>query len=107
MLFIAQFPRGKAKDRRRDIVRGMHEVLAAPTLRRVEMRRPRTGIELRRHYAAQFAIVYAWFEPTLIHPHGVISIRAIRHWRIRNVFTGVQERGSRGGGLVLNDSRVD
>jgi hypothetical protein len=82
----------------------MHELMAAPKMRRVETRRPRTGIELRRHYAAQFAIVYAYFEPDLVHPHGVVSIRAIRHRRIRNVFTGVREPGFHGGGgLVLED----
>jgi plasmid stabilization system protein ParE len=101
--FIKQFPRGKANERKRDIVRGLHEIRNAPYLRRVEARRPGKHIDLRRHFAAQFAIIYAYFESDAEYPYGLISIRAIRHQRIRNVFTGVQEPGLRsGGGLVIN-----
>jgi hypothetical protein len=82
----------------------MREIRTTPMLRRVEVRRPRTGIALRCHFAAQFAIVYAFFEPDSAYPDGLVSIRAIRHQRIRNVFTGVQERGFHsGGGLILED----
>jgi plasmid stabilization system protein ParE len=102
--FVGQFPRGKPEERKRDIFRGMREVLVAPTLRRVEARRPRTGIDLRRHAAAQFVLIYAYFEPDLVYANGIVSIRAIRHRRVRNVFTGVQEPGLRGGaGLMLED----
>jgi hypothetical protein len=81
----------------------MREILAAPTLRRVEARRPKTGIELRRHAAAQFVLIYAYFAPDSVYASGIVSIRAIRHRRVRDVFSGVQERGFHSdGGLILD-----
>jgi len=106
--FIGGFPRGRVDDRERDIVRGIGEVLSSPKRRRAEARRANSGVELRRHYVAQFAIVYAWFEPNAEFPNGVVSIRAVRHRRVRNVFLGVKDSAApdqlTSSGLVLEDS---
>jgi predicted phage gp36 major capsid-like protein len=53
--------------------------------------RPETGIELRRCISAQFAIVYAYLRPTERFDMGVVSIRAVRHSRVKDVFAGVNE----------------
>lgn len=88
--FVARIPRGKPADRRNDLIRGLEFVREFPERNPVEVRR-RTGIELRKHYARQFAIVYSWFKPNEDCPGGEVSIRAVRHWRVRNVFLGVRE----------------
>jgi hypothetical protein len=36
-------------------------------------------------------IVYAYFKPTTSRPNGLVSIRAIRHRRVRDVFLGVRD----------------
>jgi hypothetical protein len=53
---------------------------------------PLTGLELRRCNAAQFAIVYAYLRPTERFPQGIVSIRAVRHVREKDVFEGVKEQ---------------
>ena len=73
---------------------GIRKVLQRPQLHRVQARRPSTGLELRSRNAAQFAIVYAYIEPSDILPSGIVSIRAIRHRRAKNIFTGVREPSS-------------
>jgi hypothetical protein len=65
--FIARPPWGKAAGRRQDILRGIGDVQFAP---KRNADRPETGVELRRHSVAQFAIVYAYFEPNTEFPHG-------------------------------------
>jgi hypothetical protein len=89
--FIARQPWGKAGDRRRDILRGIRETRFEPKRNAIKARRRDTGLELRRHNAAQFAIIYAYFEPDPEFPNGVVSIRSVRHRRVRNVFGGVRE----------------
>jgi hypothetical protein len=89
--FVAQHPWGRPSDRAMDIVLGIEKALSGPELNRVRSRRPSPGVELRRCNAAQFAIVYAYLRPTTEFPHGVVSIRAIRHSRARDVFLGVRE----------------
>ena len=89
--FIARQPRGKPSDRESDICLGIGRVLLRPESNRVESWRPETGIELRRCKAAQFAIVYAYLRPTVSSTGGVVSIRAVRHSRVEDVFSGVKE----------------
>jgi len=89
--FIARQPWGNTADRRRDIFRGIEGVQFAPKRNAVKARRRSTGVELRRHNVAQFAIVYAYFEPDAEFPNGVVSIRGVRHQYVRNVFAGVKE----------------
>lgn len=90
---IGRQPWGQPTARLQDIQACIQEILARPTVSKVYVRRRDTGIELRRRGIRQFAIVYAYFPPDAVSPHGLVSIRAIRHRRIRNVFTGVRESG--------------
>jgi hypothetical protein len=89
--FIARQPWGKPDERRRDIRRGIAEALLAPKLNPVKLRRPSKGLELRCRKAAQFMVIYAYMPPSRKFPNGVVSIRAVRHRRVRNIFGGVKE----------------
>ena len=40
---------------------------------------------------SQFAFIYAYVWPSVEFPHGVVSIRAVRHVLVQNVFAGVKE----------------
>ena len=89
--FIARQPWGKRCDREREIYEGIWEIRMAPEHHKVIVRRPSDGVELRRYNAGQFAIIYAYLRPNAKFPLGVVSIRAVRHVRVRNVFSGVKE----------------
>ena len=89
--FINRQPWGKPNDRLRDIYRGIAKVWRDPTLCPVRARAPSTGLELRRRGSAQFVIIYAYRTPDARFPQGIVSIRAVRHRRVRNVFAGVRE----------------
>ncbi len=91
LAFIARQPWGKAQDRRLDIKRGIRAVLRAPLANAVKVCRPQSGIRLRRHRVAQFVIIYAYLTPDDSFPNGAVSIRAIRHQRVKDVFLGVKE----------------
>ena len=93
--FIARQPWGNASDRERGIDRGILEILRWPELNKVRVRRRRLGLELRRHNAAQFTINYAYIPPNSEFPRGMVTIRAVRHTRARNVFSGVREPSPR------------
>ena len=84
--FVGQQPRGKPNNRKLDIRRGIEQARSRPESNRVGVSRPSTGIELRRCNVAQFVIVYAYLRPGADHPYGVVSIRAVRHLRFRDVF---------------------
>lgn len=89
--FVARQPWGKPHDRRLDIRRGIEKVLLRPESNRVGAWRPVTGLQLRGCRAAQFVIIYAYLLPTTQFPRGVVSIRAVRHSRVKDVFEGVKE----------------
>ena len=89
--FISNQPWGRPDERRKDIARAVDAILRWPTLGAILVRRPSEGLELRRRRAAQFAIIYAYFPPGPQFPAGCVSLRAIRHRRVRNVFHGVKE----------------
>jgi hypothetical protein len=36
-------------------------------------------------------VIYAYLPPSRKFPDGVVSIRAVRHRRVRNIFDGVRE----------------
>jgi len=89
--FVRRQPWGKPRDRKLDIRRGIAKVCTYPEDNRAELRLPESGLWLRRCRAAQFVIVYAYLasrEPSL---PDVVSIRAVRHVRVANVFDGVRE----------------
>jgi hypothetical protein len=91
LAFVARQPWGKPSDRESDICLGIERALLRPEANRVESWRPETGLELRRCKAAQFAIVYAYLRPTERFARGVVTIRAVRHSRVEDVFAGVKE----------------
>jgi hypothetical protein len=89
--FVGRQPWGKPKDRLHDINREIGKVLCDPARAPVRARRPSSGVDLRRCNAAQFVIVYAYIPPNRKFRFGAVSIRAIRHRRVANVFSGVRE----------------
>jgi hypothetical protein len=91
LAFIARQPWGDPIGRKKDIQRGIAQILEEPGWNKVSIRRRTTGIELRRHNVAQLSIIYAYTAPNAEHPHGLVSTRAIRHRRVNNVFPGVRE----------------
>jgi hypothetical protein len=89
--FIADQRWGDPHGRRLDIFYAMDLICVLPQGRRVEHTRKSSGARLRRCSAAQFVVIYAYFKPTKPWPTGLVSIRAIRHRRVRNVFSGVRD----------------
>jgi len=89
--FVRRQPWGKPADREHDIDVAIEKIREFPRRCRVTVRRRWRGVELRRFGAAQFVIVYAYFRPSARFPEGLVSIRAVRHRRERNVFAGVRE----------------
>ena len=90
--FIARQLWGKPTDRRLDIWRGIERALALPEANRAEVWRSQQGFWLRRCNAAQFVIVYAYLPPREGSARGVVSIRAFRLSRVRDVFAGVRSQ---------------
>lgn len=56
-----------------------------------ELRRAGSGLWLRRRRAAQFVIVYAYIPAKAPGSQDMVSISAIKHGRVANVFHGVRE----------------
>lgn len=81
--FVAQQPRGRPHDRALDICFGIEKALMRPESNRISVWRPSAGIGLRRCSAAHFVIVYAYLPATIRFPRGVVSIRAVRHSRVK------------------------
>ena len=92
-LFVARQRWGNPDERLREIIRGMRVLRENPLRNSVRSRRPRAGLEYRRHNVAQFAIVYVYLKPCDALPHGMVSIRAIQHSQMDNVLWQVRERG--------------
>ena len=91
LAFVAKHSSGRPLARWHDIRQGIDRICLHPRLHGVVVRRTKSGVELRRHYAAQFVIIYTYLEPNAITPLGEVSIRAIRHRRVRNPFGGVKD----------------
>lgn len=89
--FVREQPYGNAIMRASEIYRAIRAILRGPELNEVTMRRKDSGIELRRYNVRQFVVVYAYFAPSVTYPNGMVSIRAVRHSRVRDVFRGVRE----------------
>ena len=89
--FVARNPWGKPRDRGRDIWRAIAHALERPGSNRILVWRDPPGIHLRRINAAQFVVIYAWLRAKDPSAPSVVSIRAVRHRRIADVFQGVRE----------------
>jgi hypothetical protein len=90
--FVRLQPWGKPQDRLQDIYTGIGKILFGPHRAPIRARRPSSGLDLRRCDAAQFVVVYAYIPPNRKFPLGGVSIRAVRHRRVKNIFAGVKER---------------
>lgn len=89
--FIRRQPLGRPFERAQDIYRWIELAVAWPLLRPVGAFRASSGLELRCRHTAQFVIVYAYVPPGSEGKCGVVSIRAVKHRRVKNVFSGVRE----------------
>jgi hypothetical protein len=88
---VARFPTGKPDERRRAIHAALDRICEFPEQHPITVRRHRSGLELRRHYVDQFAIVYAYLPPVKERPWAIVTVRAVQHRRIKDVFFGVRE----------------
>lgn len=91
LAFVGRQPRGKPEDRRADIDRAIDAICAHPELRPEAVYRPESGLWLRRRSAAQFVIVYAYIPAEEPGRPNIVSIRAVRHGSVADVFEGVRE----------------
>lgn len=91
LAFVGRQPWGKPIDRELDIYRGIDRVHEWPEANRAELWRSAPGIWLRRCNVGQFVIIYTFLPPSAGFAHGVVSIRAVRHSRVKDVFSGVKE----------------
>lgn len=89
--FVARQSWGKPQDRRADIHRALDAIYAHPLLRPEEVQRPESGLWLRTRRAAQFVIVYAYIPAAESGRPAIVSIRAVRHGSVADVFEGVRE----------------
>lgn len=89
--FVGCFPTGKPERRRREIYPAFQQICDFPEGRPIEIRRRRSGLALRRYHVSQFTIVYAYLPPVATRPWAIVTVRAVQHRRIRNVFFGVRE----------------
>jgi hypothetical protein len=91
LYFVSLQPRGKPGDRVLDIERAIAKAWNYPRSAPVRSRVRSTGLEMRCVQIAQFVVVYAYLPPIDKLSQGIVSIRAVRHRRVRNVFSGVRE----------------
>jgi hypothetical protein len=89
--FVGRQPWGKPDDREADTYRGIERACVQPEASRVEVCNGQSGIGLRRRKAAQFVIVYTYLPSRDPNLPGVVSVRAVRYSRTKNVFSGVKE----------------
>jgi hypothetical protein len=75
-----------------DLSLGIARALAWPEANPADLWRSTPGIRLRRAIAGQFVIFYTYSLPFNGFPYGIVSIRAVRHSRVKEVFSGVGER---------------
>lgn len=95
--FVARFPGGKPEERRRAIHAAFQQICEFPERHPIEVRRRRSGLELRRHDVEQFAIIYAYLPPVEKRPCAIVTVRAVQHRRTKDVFFGVRENSPQAG----------
>ena len=90
-LFLQRTPGGQPSRKRREIIQATDRLRDSPKLYPVESVHPVSRLEFRRKTVGQFVIIYAYIEPTVRRPGGIVSIRAIRHGAREDVFFRVEE----------------
>ena len=89
--FLRGIPGTKPARRIREIHKAARLILDSPKLYPVEKIHPVSGLDFRRKNVGQFAIIYAYLEPTSSLPNGEVSIRAVRHGAKEDVLFRVEE----------------
>lgn len=95
-LFLERRGVPRAGRRIREIRKAAWALRYSPKLYPVEKIHAVNGLEFRRKNVGQFAIFYAYLEPTPSAPGGVISIRRVRHGAEQDVLFRVEERRTPG-----------
>lgn len=73
------------------ILSGIARAHMDPTANCIAARRSLPDIELRRSRASRFTVIYAYLPPNAEYPRGVVSIRAVRHSRVKEDLAGAKE----------------
>lgn len=97
-LFLQRKNVPQPEKRIREIKKAARLLVHCPKLYPVEEIHPVSGLRFRRKCVGQFAIIYAYLEPTTSLPNGAISVRRIRHGGEADVFFGVAEARSASAG---------
>lgn len=90
-LFLQRKNAARPEKRIREIKKAARLLVHSPKLYPIEETHPVSGLEFRRKYVGQFAIIYAYLEPTTSLPNGAVSVRRIRHGGELDVILGVEE----------------
>ena len=94
-LFLQRMGVSKPERRIRAIHKAARLLRDSPKLYPVEEVHAVSGLEFRRKNIGQFALIYAFLEPSPSQPKGEISIRRVRHGAEEDVFFRVEERRGR------------
>lgn len=105
--FISRQPWGKPDDRRADLDAAIKQICHSPKARPIRRIIKASGIGLRCRFAGQFAIIYAILAKRAARSGMAVSIRAVRHWRVRDVFRGVREGTGAAPPLSTRDDTAD
>jgi hypothetical protein len=91
LAFVGSNVWGKPADRRRDIYAAFDRIALAPFAQPIRKWSRRYNLGLRCYRVRQFVIVYGYIGDVEKYPNGEISIRALKHRRVRNLLHGVTE----------------
>ena len=91
-LFLQRVGVSTPEGRIREIHRAARLLRDSPKLYPVEEVHAISGLEFRRKNIGQFALVYAFLEPSPSQPAGAVSIRRVRHGAEEDVLFRVEER---------------
>jgi plasmid stabilization system protein ParE len=88
--FLRRYSPANVWRRTHEIVSAVRRIVENPEVTPVRKVDAVTGLHLRRCNVAQFVIVYVYFKPDALNPHGLVSLRAFRHaseedalWEVR------------------------
>jgi hypothetical protein len=91
LALVGREPLSNPSNPESDISLGIARALAWPEANPAELWRSTPGIRLRRCIAGLFVILNTYALPCNGSPYGIVSIRAVRHSRVKDVFSGVEE----------------
>jgi hypothetical protein len=91
LVLVGREPLAYPSNPESDITLGIARALAWPEANPAELWRSTPGIRLRRCIAGPFVIMYTYSLPCNGSPYGIVSIRAVRHSRVKETFSRVEE----------------